>query len=50
MDSTTSYVIAGVSAVGICFIRICIRKIRDYFSNNNYDEKNEINNKNPIYI
>lgn len=34
MDSTTSYVIAGVSAVGICFIRICIRKIRDYLKNN----------------
>ena len=46
MESTTSYIIAGASVVGICLIRVCIRKVQNYF----IEKKIEIDNKNPIFI
>lgn len=49
MDQITSYIIAGVSVFGICMIRICIRKVQNYFIEKK-EKKIEIDNKNPIFI
>ena len=50
METSTSYIIAGVSVIGICLIRVCIRKVQNYFLKKREDENIENNNKNPIYI
>ena len=50
MESTTSYIIAGASVVGICLIRVCIRKVQNYFIEKKEEKKIEIDNKNPIFI
>ena len=50
MESTTSYIIAGVSVVGICLIRVCIRKVQNYFIEKKEEKKIEIDNKNHIFI
>ena len=53
METSTSYIIAGVSLFGVCLIRICIQKIRSYFSRRPVPESaNNVQNKenHPVYI
>ena len=50
METSTSYIIAGVSVIGICLIRVCVRKVQSYFLKKREDKNIENDNKNPVYI